>query len=125
MDINFPDWMLDEMNARGWSQTELAYRAKISRTAISDILSKRRSAGPEICRSLARAFGYREETVFRVAGLLTSHSDLTRTEEIDMVDDLFLSLPEPDQREIIEFMILKKRLAENRRSNDKTVAENH
>lgn len=64
----FSDWLLKEMNARTWSQADLARAAGLSRTAVSNVLSQQRQPGPEFCVAIAQAFGYPPEVIFRAAG---------------------------------------------------------
>ncbi|NJK53248.1 MAG: helix-turn-helix transcriptional regulator [Leptolyngbyaceae cyanobacterium SU_3_3] len=41
----------DELKKRGWSQRELARRAELSPTSISEVLSGRRGPGRRFCQS--------------------------------------------------------------------------
>jgi transcriptional regulator with XRE-family HTH domain len=64
------DWLLTQLEDRGWSQAELARRSEISQPALSRIISGTQQAGPDACVAVARAFGEPPEKVFRLAGLL-------------------------------------------------------
>lgn len=70
----FSDWLYLQMQAKGWSQSDLARHAGVTRTAISDVLSGRRKAGNELCSSIALALQIPPEEVFRAAGILKSKS---------------------------------------------------
>lgn len=70
MAISFSDYLLDELKVKDWSQADLAKKAGVSRAAISDILSGRRSPGVDLCTAIADALDLPPETVFRAAGLL-------------------------------------------------------
>ena len=47
-------------------------RAGLSQTAVSNVISGNRKAGPEFCVKVARAFGVPPEKVLRLAGILPS-----------------------------------------------------
>lgn len=71
----FSDWLFSQMQAKGWSQSDLARHAGVTRTAISDVLSGRRKAGNELCTAIALALQIPPEEVFRAAGILKTKSD--------------------------------------------------
>ena len=98
----FTDWLLEEMNAREWSQADLARRSKLSRTAVSNVLSENRKAGAEFCLSVAVAFGIPPEIAFRRAGLLPPVSP----EEVNtqVMVFLFRQLGPVDQQQAINFV---------------------
>lgn len=96
--MEFSDWLSSQMSSRGMSQSDLARAAKVSNTAISNVLTGTRSAGPEFCTAIANAFGYPPEVVFRAAGLLPHKPELD--EETEQIMHLFEML-EPDNKEII------------------------
>lgn len=76
---SFGSWVLQEIDQRGWSQSELARRAHASRGSISNIVTGKRDPGPEMCGALARAFNYPPEFVFIKAGLLPSKEEMDPT----------------------------------------------
>jgi transcriptional regulator with XRE-family HTH domain len=70
MQTDFVIWLTEEMNERGWSNSELARRAEIVPSTISSVISGRNQPGLELCIGVARAFNYPPERVLRQAGLL-------------------------------------------------------
>lgn len=64
------DWLLRELEDRGWSQSELARRAGIGNATLSRIISGTRDAGPDVARAIAQALGETPEKIYRLAGLL-------------------------------------------------------
>lgn len=103
--MEFSDWLLDWLNKKGWNQSELATRAGVTRTAISDVLSGRRNPGPDLCLALSRALNLPPETVFRAAGLLPPVSPDTEYQEQFFH---YLSQLSPDERqEILELLRFK------------------
>ena len=89
---NFVTWLSKEMEDRGWNNSELARRAGLVPSAISQVIAGNRGTGPEFCRSVARAFNLPAEMVFRKAGLLPPlpgpESDITFGELLDVVRNL-------------------------------------
>ncbi len=68
----FSGWLIQQLNQRGWYQAELARNAEVSRTAISDVISEKHTAGFDLCLAISRALKLPPEIVFRAAGLLPS-----------------------------------------------------
>ena len=60
----------DELNVREWSQRELARRANVSHTLVSNVLSSKMPPSWDFCAGVAKAFGKRPEDIFILAGLL-------------------------------------------------------
>ncbi len=89
---DFVTWLTKEMEDRGWNNSELARRAGLVPSAISQVIAGNRGTGPEFCRSVARALGLPPETVFRKAGLLPGlpgpEEDVTFGELLDVVRNL-------------------------------------
>ena len=69
-DIAFGDWVLHELNNRGWDQAELARRSGISDAHISRIVTGGRNPGADSVQRIARALRLPAEEAFRRAGLL-------------------------------------------------------
>lgn len=105
---NFGEWVLMEMEARGWTMSELARRCSVSQVAISNVINGNRNAGPDLCRALAVALELPEEKIFRLAGLLSrlpTEQDLTFGEVYDMMQHLT-----PDERqEVMEYVAWRYR----------------
>lgn len=71
MDIDFPRWLTAQREAKGWSQSEFARAANVSRQVISDYEGyKRKYFDETILRKIAHALKKPPEEVFREAGLL-------------------------------------------------------
>ncbi len=65
----FSEWLLAELDRRGWSKNELSRRADLSKGAISGVLSKDGNPGIKFCLGVARAFGIAPDEVLHKAGL--------------------------------------------------------
>ncbi len=105
MDKMFSEWLAIELEKREWSPARLARVANISRTAISNILSGTRRAGPDVCKAIARAFNLPQISVFVAAGLLDPIPD--QSSEVDELVHCFQQLNQADRNELIEIARLK------------------
>ena len=97
---DFGVWLLDQINERGWTQAELARRAKVSRAAISLILSEGRRPGHEVSAAIARAFNIPPEQVFQAAGILEYKSPTT--DQLDELMHLAVQLTDADRDLLID-----------------------
>lgn len=73
---DFPAWLQEEMNERGWNQSDLARSSNLTQGAISNVLNKTREPGYDFCVGIARAFDIPVETVFRRAKILPEKTNL-------------------------------------------------
>ena len=69
MENRFSEWLVGQLQDRGWSQRELARRAEISHTTVSDVLGNVRRPTWDFCASIAGALGENPDAVFVLAGL--------------------------------------------------------
>jgi len=102
---NFADWLVLQLNQHGWSQAELARNADVSRTAISDVISGKHSAGYDLCVAISHALKLPPETVFRAAGLLPPKPE--HNERITEATYILSMLGEEDIDEIIQIARMK------------------
>lgn len=72
-ELDFPGWLLGEINDRGWTQAELARRSGLSTAQVSRVLNHEYRPGPDFCRGTAAALNIPVARVFRFAGLLPSY----------------------------------------------------
>ena len=67
---DFPNWLLGQLERRGWNQSALAARAHVTRTTVSDYINgKRRNYDKTVLVNVAEAFGIPVEEVFVAAGV--------------------------------------------------------
>lgn len=64
------DWLTKEMEERGWSQRELARRAKINYTTVSKVMAGQARVTYNFCAAISKPLGKEPIEVFRIAGLL-------------------------------------------------------
>ena len=96
---NFPEWLLGEIEKRGWTQAELARRAEVTPAQISRVLSQAQQPGPDTCTGIARALRISPEEVFRRAGLLPPQPEETPTSRELLY--MFMQLDDQDQERIL------------------------
>ncbi len=77
---NFSSWILEELDKRNMSQSDLARACNITTAQISRIVSGKQNAGKKSLTKFAQAFKLPLDYVFEKAGLLPSNSDLSRTQ---------------------------------------------
>lgn len=109
---NFPEWLKKELESRGLSQSELARSAGVTRAAINGILTGARGPGTDLCNGIARALKIPPEEVYRAAGLLPPAPK--ENPIVKQITYLTSNLPEAEQQDILEFIKLRHRLAEER-----------
>lgn len=88
------DWLAKELKDRGWTHNELARRAGVSQSSISNVLAGKKKAGAELCIKVAQALEEPPEKVLRLAGVLPQVlEDKELAELLDMLRNMT-----PDQR---------------------------
>lgn len=99
---SFGDWLVAEMDTRGWSQSELARRAEVSPAAISDVLSGRRNIGKELATAIAKGLKVPESLVFQKAGFLPP--DKTHSEEVEQIIHEAEGMSKDEQLELLSYI---------------------
>jgi len=64
------EWLDQQIKERGWSSSELARRAGISQSSVSNVLTGKQIPGLEFCKGVARALDVRTEELLQRAGHL-------------------------------------------------------
>jgi transcriptional regulator with XRE-family HTH domain len=95
MKTEFTTWLNGELQARGWSQSELARRGSINSSSINRVLNGERKPGLEVCRGIAQAFGISIYEVMRRAGI-EQRVPIESEEVAQMLKD-FYQLPKRDR----------------------------
>ena len=103
---SFTEWLKDEMDARGWNQSELARRAGIHRSMVSLVLSGKRQASADFCFAISNGLRLPPEHVFRRAGLLPPESK-DDFEGYQEWFNILRNLPEEDRKELMALARLK------------------
>ena len=77
----FSEWLQNEMNKRGWSQSDLARAADLNRAVINKLLNGKSHPQPATLEAISRALKIPLETTYRAAGLLPVNTDNDETVE--------------------------------------------
>ena len=82
-DQDFSEWLMDQIRINGLTQAELARASGLSRTAISDMINRKRLKPEQpTLNAIANGLKLPPETVYRAAGLLPQLPERRIAEEI-------------------------------------------
>lgn len=98
----FSTWLLHELNRRGWSQADLARKAYMTTSTVSNLLNGRRQVGLGTANSLAKAFRVPVPEILSVAGLIPKIPESTAEEEQLLY--LFRQLSDYDREAVLNFV---------------------
>lgn len=73
--IDFSVWLQNEMDKRGWSQSDLARYADLNRAVINKLLNGKSHPQPPTLEAISRALKIPIEITYRAAGLLPTNPD--------------------------------------------------
>ena len=93
------EWINEQLEEQGWSMRELARRAELAPTTISEVIAGKAKPGLEFCKGVARAFHVAPEDVLRKAGLLPYITPTVRQNEELL--HYFTQLPPDDRQRLI------------------------
>jgi transcriptional regulator with XRE-family HTH domain len=112
----FKDWLLKEMDKRGWSQSDLARSADLNRAVINKLLSGQSTPRPSTLAALARAFKIPIERLYRISGLLP---EIPESESLlEEVNYHFRQIQSP-QRRATALMLIKALISEEQQEQGK------
>ena len=100
MENNLSSFLNEELRNRGWSQRELARRAGLSPTSISEVLSGKRGPGKRFCQAVAKALQVPPERIFQAAGIIDAPPKTALFIELTNVAK---SLSEKNQQKLLEY----------------------
>ncbi len=98
MEKEFVTWLIQQINALEWGNSELARRAQLAPSTVSMVLSRQKRPGLNFCVGIARALNKPPEQILRLAGLLPSKPEADS--EVEEAVHLFEQLRE-DQRKYV------------------------
>jgi transcriptional regulator with XRE-family HTH domain len=75
----FGSWLLEELDKRNMSQSDLARASGVTPSQISHIVSEKRNAGTKSLMKIAQALKLPVDFIFEKAGLLPPNSELSLT----------------------------------------------
>jgi len=100
---DFVNWLIDEMNKRGWSNSELARRAGVVHSTISMILSGKSNPGNDLCVGIAKALKIPPEEVFRRAGILPPLPAPDNDPTLEEITAYLKRLSSEDRKEVLMY----------------------
>ena len=110
--IDFPEWLQQQLDAKNWRVTDLANNAHISAAAVSRILNSQRNADTNTLLSFAEALNISPITIFRKAGLLPEGGDHASFEDWQYLIKQLTPDEEEEMRQIMELKIERRQKAE-------------
>lgn len=116
---NFGSWLQAEIDKRGISQADLSRISGLTTAGIAYLINGRRNAGQDACNKIASALRLPPETVFRAAGLLPPISEIDELKA--QMLDLTADMSREEQREVIEYLRMKRRLREEREQEQQSL----
>jgi len=102
--MEFSDWLLEQLQRLDITQAELARRAGISKQAMGYYIAGR-IPDADILKKLAKGLRLPVAEVFRAAGLLPPAPESNPL--IERAMELFATLPEKDQAEVLNLIEYK------------------
>lgn len=103
--MEFPEWLRNEIEKRGWDQSELARRMETHPGTVGNVLTGNRQAGPDFCIAVARALGIPREDVFRARGWLLKETQPVAAPDADPrlinMAESVRKMPAEDQEKIL------------------------
>lgn len=109
----FSEWLDAQMQAKNLSQSQLAKRAGVTRSAINGILREARGPGVDLLQGLARALDIPIEEVYRAASILPPK--FTKNELIERIIHEMNGLPPEDKQDVMDYIEMIRQRTEKRR----------
>lgn len=114
---SFSDWMVKELDNRGWSQADLSRASGLTDATISRVLSETRNPGKDFCVKVAKAFVMSPEDVMRKAGILPDMPNLIEDMTVKQIYDAVRMLDIDEREELLRYVLW--RIQEQSRRKDK------
>lgn len=100
---NFGEWLLNELEKRNMSQSDLAKLSGLSRGTLSNLISGTRGLGTDSINAIARALKLPPAQVFEAAGILPANKDVDPW--VEQMNVLLNSIKDPKSRGIAEKLL--------------------
>lgn len=105
MEKDFVDWLIAEMNARGWNNSELARRAGVVPSTISMVVSRQKRPGLDLCVGIASALHIPPEDVLRSAGLIPPMPGIDEDASFSRTLEVMKKLTPDERQAVLEYAI--------------------
>lgn len=100
-----PEWTNRILKETGWSQSELAVKSGLSRTAINDVINRKVRGGYKYALAIAEAANKPVEEALQAAGLMDVSSDTDETKQ-ELVH-LFNLMDEDNREDTLDYARMK------------------
>jgi transcriptional regulator with XRE-family HTH domain len=114
--LKLKDWLLYEMDRRGWSQSDLARSADLNRAVIHKLLSGQTTPRPATLAALARAFKVPVERLYRLCGFLP---DISESESLTEEFNYHLRQLQSPRRRATALILIKALISEEEQEQSK------
>jgi len=117
-DNSFGEWLLLTLEEKRWSQSDLARAAKskgfhLSKGAISDVISGRRSPGQRFLKGVAAGLDKPVDEVYRAAKFLPPVT--IKDALINRILHALETLPPEEKEELLEYIEFQRRKLERKK----------
>lgn len=96
------DWIQQELNTRGWSNSELVKRSGLKSSTLSMTLNRQNRVSFDFCLGIAKAFRMLPEQALRQAGLLPPVSSVSDDALVQKITELAKQLPASEKKLLLE-----------------------
>ena len=114
MTMDFSEWLVNELEKRGWSRSEAARRGNISSSMFDKVINGYARPGIKFLEGIAKAFDLSLAEVI-------NYSNNNRNEKsnlLEKIDQIVNTLSKDEQENIFEYARMRQRLAEERGKNE-------
>lgn len=104
----FADWLLNELEERGWDRETLAREAGLSRSSgINNVITRVKNLGPDLARAIAKGLGIKQRVVFVMARLIDDEGvdDAKAESDLAEIQAMLSKVSDPKERERIRRII--------------------
>jgi transcriptional regulator with XRE-family HTH domain len=97
---SFSRWIINELDARDWTQTKLAKEIKTSTSHVSMVLNGQRAVTANFCVSVAKALGVPVVPILELAAIIPRQPQPTDPEAKQLLD-VWYRLSEDERRVLL------------------------
>ena len=103
----FVEWLLVQLEEKRISREELARRAGVKSTGITNVVNRNKNLGPELARSIARALEMRQRIVFTAARIIDDEGadDAEQDRELEEIKKILSGVKDSEERARIRRVI--------------------
>ena len=106
--MDFSEWLVAELDQRGWSRSEAARRGDISSSMFDKVINGYAKPGKKFLDGLAQAFEMPPIVLYRKAGLLEPEPD--KSELVEQIMQEVHQMDESGQQEFLAYVRMRNNL---------------